>query len=417
MPELPGGVPFLALVLAAANCAVKPRWHTPPITMRRAPDPHPSILVPALAGLSALFVGLGLGRFAYTPLLPALVTAGWFAPGEAAGLGAANLITYLLGAMVARSLGRVVPLPALMRGSMLATAASLVVCGFRPGLGLFGLMRALAGVTGGVLMVLGPPSLLAAVPPARRGRVGGIVFAGVGIGIVAASSALPALLRDGVPTAWFGLAVAAAAFTAIGWRGWPPTPPPPPPHDGAAARPLRRLVLAYGVNAIPVIPHMILISDYVARGLEAGVAAGSAAFVVYGIGAAIGPIAGGWIGDRLGFRRTLGLAVVVQTGAILLPAVIPTVPAAFLSALLVGSLTPGIPPLVLNRAAELAGPAGAARFWRAATIAFAVGQAIGAWSTAAAFARLERHPPLFVAAAVIAVVSLTLLPRDPARAT
>ncbi len=415
MPELPGGVPFLLIVLAAANCAVKPRWHTRPITMSRIPDPHPSVLVPALAGLAALFVGLGLGRFAYTPLLPALITAGWFTPGEAAGLGAANLIAYLVGAMIARPLGRVVALPALMRGAMLATAASLAICGLRPGLIVFGALRAFAGLTGGVLMVLGPPSLLAAVPPARRGRVGGIVFAGVGIGIVSASAALPALLRVGVATAWYGLALGALLFAAIGWRGWPPAPPPPPPHDGAAARPLRWLVLAYGVNAIPVIPHMILISDYVARGLDTGVAAGSAAFVVYGIGAAIGPIAGGWIGDRLGFRRTLDLAVVVQASAILLPAIVPTTPAAFLSALLVGSLTPGIPPLVLNRAVELAGPAGAARFWRAATIAFAIGQAVGAWSTAAAFARLERHPPLFIAAAAIAVVSLALLPRDPSR--
>jgi predicted MFS family arabinose efflux permease len=382
--------------------------------MSHASPPRPAVLTPALAGLAALFVGLGLGRFAYTPLLPALVTAGWFTPGEAAGLGAANLIAYLAGAMLARPSGRIVPLPLLMRGAMLATAASLAVCGLQPALAVFGAMRALAGVTGGVLMVLGPPSLLAAVPAAQRGRVGGIVFAGVGIGIVAASSALPLLLRQGVPTAWFGLAVAALAFTAIGWRGWPPAPPPPPPHDGSAARPLLWLVIAYGMNAITLVPHMVLISDYVARGLGAGVAAGSAAFVVYGIGAAIGPVAGGAIGDRLGFRRTLDLAVVVQTSALLLPALMPTAWAAFASALLVGALTPGIPPLVLNRAVELAGPAGAARFWRAATIAFAIGQAVGAWSTAAAFARLERHPPLFVGAAVIAVVSLALLPRDRA---
>jgi predicted MFS family arabinose efflux permease len=372
-----------------------------------------STVAPALAGLAALFVGLGLGRFAYTPLLPALVTAGWFTPGEAAGLGAANLIAYLAGAAAARPLGRLVPLPALMRGAMLATAASLAICGLRPGLMTFYALRALAGVTGGVLMVLGPPSLLASVPAARRGRVGGVIFAGVGLGIVAASSILPLLLRAGVPAAWHGLAAAALIFVLIGWRGWPSEPPPPPPHDGAAARPLRRLVLAYGVNAIPVVPHMILLSDYVARGLDAGVAAGSAAFVLYGIGAALGPLVGGWIGDRLGFRRTLDFAVIVQIAAILLPALVQTTPIAFVSAVIVGSLTPGIPPLVLNRAAEIAGPAGAARFWRAATIAFAIGQAVGAWATATAFARIETHPPLFVAAAIVAAVSLAMLPRGP----
>lgn len=382
--------------------------------MSKAPQ-RLSTLAPALAGLAALFVGLGMGRFAYTPLLPALVTAGWFTPGEAAGLGAANLIAYLAGAAAARPLGRVVPLPALMRGAMLATAASLAICGLRPDLITFYALRALAGVTGGVLMVLGPPSLLASVPPARRGRVGGIVFAGVGLGIVAASSILPLLLRAGVPAAWHGLAAAALLFTLIGWHGWPPEPPPPPPHDGAAARPLRRLVLAYGVNAMPVVPHMILLSDYVARGLDAGVAAGSAAFVLYGMGAALGPLVGGWIGDRLGFRRTLDLAVIVQIAAILVPALVRTTPIAFVSAVIVGSLTPGIPPLVLNRAAEIAGPAGAARFWRAATIAFAIGQAVGAWATATAFARIEAHTPLFVAASVIGALSLALLPRTPAR--
>lgn len=374
-----------------------------------------ALLTPALAGLAALFVGLGMGRFSYTPLLPALVTAGWFTPGEAAGLGAANLVAYLAGALIARPIGRLVALPLLMRCSMLATAGSLALCGLRPGLAPFAILRALPGITGGVLMVLGPPSLLAGVPVERRGRAGGIIFAGVGLGIVASSSALPLLLRAGVPAAWHGLAAATVLFTLIGWRGWPPEPPPPPPHDGAAARPLRWLVVAYGVNAIPIVPHVLLLSDYVARGLGAGVTAGSAAFVVFGVGAALGPPLGGWIGDRLGFRRTLDLAVGLQIAAILLPALVQTSPAAFVSAVIVGSLTPGIPSLVLNRAVEIAGPAGAARFWRAATIANAVGQAVGAWATASAFALIETHPPLFLGAAAAAAASLALLPRDPAR--
>jgi len=34
---------------------------------------------------------LGLARFAYTPLIPALIAAKWFSPAEAVYLGAANL--------------------------------------------------------------------------------------------------------------------------------------------------------------------------------------------------------------------------------------------------------------------------------------------------------------------------------------
>ena len=55
-----------------------------------------------LAGVCATLVGIGLARFAYTPLIPPLITEGWFAPSQAAYLGAANLAGYLAGALLAR---------------------------------------------------------------------------------------------------------------------------------------------------------------------------------------------------------------------------------------------------------------------------------------------------------------------------
>ena len=54
-----------------------------------------------LAGLCASLVGIGLARFAYTPLIPVLVTEQWFDPAQAAYLGAANLAGYLAGALSA----------------------------------------------------------------------------------------------------------------------------------------------------------------------------------------------------------------------------------------------------------------------------------------------------------------------------
>lgn len=48
-----------------------------------------------LAALSANLVGIGLARFGYTPLIPALIAAGWFRPSTAVYLGAANLAGYL----------------------------------------------------------------------------------------------------------------------------------------------------------------------------------------------------------------------------------------------------------------------------------------------------------------------------------
>ncbi|MEY3729293.1 MAG: hypothetical protein RLZZ57_49, partial [Pseudomonadota bacterium] len=51
----------------------------------------------ALSGTAATCTGIGLARFAYVPLFPAMVSAGWVDGAEAGLLGALNLTGYLLG--------------------------------------------------------------------------------------------------------------------------------------------------------------------------------------------------------------------------------------------------------------------------------------------------------------------------------
>src|SRR5471030_2516722 len=54
------------------------------------------------AGFSASLIGIGLARFAYTPLIPPLIQAHWFAAADVVYLGAANLAGYLVGALLGR---------------------------------------------------------------------------------------------------------------------------------------------------------------------------------------------------------------------------------------------------------------------------------------------------------------------------
>ena len=58
----------------------------------------------AIAALCALLVRIGLARFAYTPLLPALVDGNWFSASQATYLGAANSAGYLAGAVLVLAL-------------------------------------------------------------------------------------------------------------------------------------------------------------------------------------------------------------------------------------------------------------------------------------------------------------------------
>src|SRR5262249_33019667 len=79
-----------------------------------------------LCGLCAILVGIGLSRFAYTPLLPELIAAHWFAPSQAAYLGAANLAGYLAGAAFAQRMSQSRSVAFVLRASMAAAAATFL---------------------------------------------------------------------------------------------------------------------------------------------------------------------------------------------------------------------------------------------------------------------------------------------------
>src|SRR4051794_28523753 len=72
-------------------------------TMRRS-APALSPLSPAFAGAAATLSSIGLARFAYVPLFPAMVAAGWVSGAEGGFLGAANLAGYLIGVLGGRPL-------------------------------------------------------------------------------------------------------------------------------------------------------------------------------------------------------------------------------------------------------------------------------------------------------------------------
>src|SRR5881227_1129813 len=93
------------------------------------------------AALCANLVGIGLARFGYTPLIPALAGAGWFEPSAAVYLGAANLAGYLAGALAARAIAARLGAAPSLRAAMLVTAASLFACSFPLGFGWFFVWR------------------------------------------------------------------------------------------------------------------------------------------------------------------------------------------------------------------------------------------------------------------------------------
>ncbi len=368
-----------------------------------------------VSAFCASLIGIGLARFAYTPLLPAIVEARWFDASTAAYLGAANLAGYLAGASLGRSVADRTSVVGTLRAAMLAAAASFFACAHPVGFAWFFAWRLASGFAGGTLMVLAAPSVVPHVPPARRGLAGGLIFMGVGVGVAASGTLAPLLLREGLPEAWYGLGALSLALTAVGWVGWPrdahlgrtPAPHPSP----ARSTVLRALYAEYGLNAAGWVPHMLFLVDFVARGLGQGVAVGASYWVVFGIGATVGPLVAGHAADRVGFGTTLRLAFVVEAAAVLVPSLVSGGPWLIASSFVVGGFVTGTVPLVFGRIHELLphSPARQKAAWGTATIAFALCQASAAYAFSFAFARSGgSYPPLFVAGAGAMVLALAI---------
>ncbi|ANN69695.1 YbfB/YjiJ family MFS transporter [Bordetella bronchialis] len=410
-----------------------------------------------LAGFCASLVGIGLARFAYTPLLPAIVGAHWFEASVAAYLGAANLAGYLAGALLGRPIAARWPVAATLRAMMVLATVAFFACAYPLSFAWFFAWRFLAGLAGGALMVLAAPAVLPLVPAARRGLAGGVIFMGVGVGVAASGTLVPLLLAQGLRDAWLGLGVLSVALTAIAWKGWPRDGAAPPAPAGQArpaqarpaqarpaearpaeARPagpqaasprhrtprvpgLRALYVEYALNAAGWVPHMIFLVDFVARGLGQGLQAGAQYWVLFGIGATVGPVLAGALADRTGFARALRLAFTLQACGVLVPALGLGAGWLMASSVVVGAFVTGTVPLVLGRVHELLAhhPAHRNPAWRTATVGFALFQALAAYALSFVFTRSGGdYGLLFVigTGAMVLALAIDLLAGKRARA-
>ena len=96
--------------------------------------PVPSWIRISIGGAATLLIGMGLGRFSYTPLVPALVDSGTLNAAEAGYVGSFNLLGYLIGALAALrilgSLGETRTLKFSLVVSLGCLAASIPDLGF-----------------------------------------------------------------------------------------------------------------------------------------------------------------------------------------------------------------------------------------------------------------------------------------------
>lgn len=374
------------------------------------------------AAVLAIFVGIGLSRFAYSPLIPVLVAEDWFTPAQAGYLGAANLAGYLFGALVGQPITARWQAKHVLRFMMLAATVAFFASATPVSFAWFFAWRFVSGATGGALMVLAAPAVLPFVPEARRGLAAGLVFTGVGSGIILSGTLVPALASQGATVTWCVLGLLSLTATAAAWCWWPteaPAASAPSIADTAGSRlaafrhpRLVTVYVVYGLVAVGLVPHMVFLVDFIARGLSLGLDVGGRYWVVFGIGALLGPVLAGRLADAIGFASALRWALAGQVVCVALPAFSTATPALVVSSLIIGGSVSGTVPLALGRTQEIvADPRDRRTAWSVATVVFALGQASAGYLFSYLFAASDGDFPMLFAfgAAAIGVALLVAL--------
>src|SRR6266404_2657497 len=274
--------------------------------------PQPALRA-ALAGLAALAVAMGVGRFAFTPLLPLMQDDAGLSLAAGGYLAAANYIGYLAGALWAARPARSARA---IHASLFAIAVTTAAMGIAHTMAWWLLLRFAAGVASAWALV----QVSAWALPRLAG--GGVLYSGVGTGIALAGLACLALMALGVSSAhaWLALGALSLLVAACLWPIVRDGAAPPAQERGTWRwTPDRaRLVMCYGAFGF----GYIIPATYVpamAKALVPDPLAFGWAWPIFGATAAVSTVVAARLVRRHGNRRVWGVAALAMALGVAAP--------------------------------------------------------------------------------------------------
>jgi MFS family permease len=364
----------------------------------------------ALSGLVALAVAMGIGRFAFTPILPmmqedagvSIATGGW--------LASANYLGYLTGALsviwwrIAATLG--------IRVGLATIGFATLAMGLEHHLTVWLVLRALAGLASAWVLIYVSAWSLENLAALGRPALGNTVYAGVGAGIALAGGLCLVLMHVGAGSAraWIVLGVLSIALSVGIWpvfRGSPGAPAATPqrPADRRMIwdRESVRLVLCYGAFGFGyIIPATFL--PVMAKQVIRDPAVFGWSWPLFGAAAMGSTLATAMLRSLVTNRRVWITSHLVMAFGIALPVVWSGIVPIMLAALFVGGTFMVITMVGMQEARGVGGPR-ATGLMAALTSAFALGQIAGPISVSLVVSAGGNVSAALVIACVALVVS------------
>lgn len=273
--------------------------------------PMRMILILALAPA----IGLGIGRFAYSLVLPDMRDALGWSYSTAGFMNTINAIGYLGGALGAASFIRRVGLFRATWIGAIACVVSLAICALSGNVFIFGFGRLLSGL-GAAATFVGGGTLAATIAqsrPAKSALLLSLFYTGPGTGLIVSGLAAPFLLQYFGPGSWWIVWTALTILTALMMIPLLLNPIDVPAGETSAAalsiplRPIAFYLAGYFLFGAGYIAYMTFMIAYVRDG-GGGAAAQSAFWCLIGLMS----FAGSWLWRGLMARGNSGTTIAIM---------------------------------------------------------------------------------------------------------
>lgn len=377
---------------------------------------------------------MGIGRFAFTPLLPMMLADGVVDLPGASWLASANYLGYLVGALLCTFQpliwSRIRSLPVVLattwlRGGLVATCVlTLTMALYVPA--LWPALRFAAGVASAVVFVFTSGWCLARLAEHHASNLGGIMFTGPGLGIAISGVLASGMVALGwkAATGWLIFGVLACVLTTLVWRTFAEGRTASAPVNSPQSATLQNnaqatamlpttsrwhmfwLAIAYGLDGLGYIITATFL-PVIARQVMPGSAWLDLFWPLFGVAVVLGAVLSTRISLKGDLRYVLAACYLLQAAGVILTVWLPTAFGFALGSLMLGLPFTAITFFAMQEVRRLK-PHSAASYTGLLTAVYGLGQVAGPPLAAWLLSRSATVAQGFNVALEIAAASLVL---------
>ncbi|MEC0266111.1 YbfB/YjiJ family MFS transporter [Paenibacillus anseongense] len=331
-----------------------------------------------IGGIAAMMVAMGIGRFAFTPILPMMMENHLFSPAGAGYLASSNYLGYLIGAFLL-TLVQVNNRSRLLLVGLIGSIVTTWGMGEFHSLEIWLLLRFLSGLASAVVFVIASSMVMDRLSQLQAG----IFYGGVGAGILLTGFSVPMLAKTGDwIEVWKGLGLISLLLGLAAWyllrdkhSGAKTVPSPRNEQSSGVRRILIWLTIAYGLEGLGYIVTGTYLVAY-AKTVSNLPNIASLSWILVGIAGAPSCILWSKLASQWGKKWTLTFSMILQSVGIAIPVLIHSSTAVFVGAFLFGATFMGITMLTVSFAKDLY-PQNNRKIIGLLTTFFGLGQIIG----------------------------------------